>query len=210
MLKGFKYALKRIQVLFKLILLYFTSSKVIRIRLELNSVCHMKKTIYKGKIFSLEKETTRVRGKSVKITRVIEPDIVVVLPLLDEKTVLLERQYRHVLNKFIYEIPAGHTNKNEKLIDAARRELLEETGYLAKNLKHILSVYPMPGLTTAMSNLFVATNLEKASKNLDDTEIIKVKKVKISELDRLIKENKIVDVKTIIALLYYLRYLKKN
>ncbi len=167
----------------------------------------MSKTVLKTKIFGIQKfKSERNGGRGPYFYRMVTSNSVVILPLLDDGTVVLERQYRPAINKYIYEIPAGLIEKGESPAHAAVRELEEETGYLAGSMQLLFAGYPSPGTKTEFSTCYLATKLAKTKTNMDPDEVIDVKKVRLEELVRMIKRNQIVDVKTIAAVLFYVKF----
>jgi ADP-ribose pyrophosphatase len=134
------------------------------------------------------------------------------LPFIGRNTILLEYQYRPVLKKYIYELPAGHIDKGETPEHAAKRELEEETGFAPKTLKLMFKAYSTPGSSAQMYNCFVATGLHKSNVHLekDPDEIISIKRVSLDKIMQMVKSKKIIDTKTIAAVLYYTTFLKKK
>ncbi|EET89656.1 MAG: NUDIX hydrolase [Candidatus Micrarchaeales archaeon] len=171
----------------------------------------MKKTLYSSKFIKLQEEHVKINGSDAKVLSLVERDVVVVLPLLRGDKILIERQYRPVLKKYIYELPAGHIDPGESPREAAERELREETGFFAGNLRHMYSVYPTPGLSAQISNYFLATDLHKDGKKLDKDpdEVIETKEIGLNNLIKMIREGKIKDNKTISGVLYYLYLFRK-
>jgi ADP-ribose pyrophosphatase len=126
-----------------------------------------------------------------------------ILPLIGKDKIVLIRQFRFPINKEIWEIPAGKLDKGEKPEVGAKRELKEETGYEAKELRKIGEFYLSPGYSTEYMYLFLARGLKKGEQNLEKGE--KIKEVKIfsrKEVLKMIKSRKIVDAKTILALFF--------
>ncbi len=102
------------------------------------------------------------------------------------------------------EIPAGNVDKGETPLKCAQRELLEETGYKAKKIEHLIKFFPKLGYNTQIIDCYVATELEKTSEpNLDEDELITVKKIKFKKLLNMIKNGKISGSYTICAALTY-------
>ncbi len=156
--------------------------------------------IYADKILRLEKK--RINGKAHPFDIIKSKDAVAIIPLLENK-IVLERQYRVAVGKELYEIPAGHIEKGEKPENAAKRELQEETGYVAKRVEHIFSAYSSPGYLTEKLYFYIATGLIKGKSHKDIDEVIKTKVMPIDDAIKLIKEKKIIDMKTIAGILFF-------
>ncbi|MDE1871061.1 MAG: NUDIX hydrolase [Candidatus Micrarchaeota archaeon] len=171
----------------------------------------MGKTLHKNRLFSVEevKVNLRSRGKFTEYT-VRQKDTVAVLPITGKNGVLLERQFRPAANRTLYEIPAGHVEGMEKPIDTARRELEEETGFKASGMRFLTYFYPSPGILTNREYLYVATGLKKGTQSLDKDEDITLAEVSMDAAIKLIKSGKIIDLKTIAAVLYYKRFVDKK
>ncbi len=165
-----------------------------------------RKIVYAGSAFKVEAFLIKKTG--TRFSRVIMGNVVVVLPITKDGKVLLEKQYRYPLGKTLYEIPAGHVEKGESIAAAGKRELEEETGYRASRLTHMTSFYPTPGISEELIHLYLAEGLEKTEKNLDLDEIIETVKVSKAKMLNMIKQNKIEDGKSMVALLYYLCFFK--
>ena len=157
----------------------------------------------KGNVVLFEVFEEKTGKMKIKRDVVKFPKTVGILPLIDKDKIILIRQFRFPINKEIWEIPAGKLDKGEKPEVGAKRELEEETGYRTKNLKKIGEFYLSPGYSTEYMYLFLARGLRLGEQNLDKEE--KIKEVKIfskKEVLKMIKERKIVDAKTILALFF--------
>ena len=164
----------------------------------------MMRIIYKGKFSTMYEASARTKsGKRYLYTVSIGKPVVVILPLLDDGRIILERQYRHAIRSWIYEIPAGHVERGEGFIEAARRELLEETGYMASRLKFLLKSYQSPSAVRLPQRMFLATGLKKGRTRLEDSERISLRKVSLEAAVSMIEKNKIMDMKTITTILFY-------
>jgi len=140
-------------------------------------------------------------GNSTNLEIVVHPGAVCVVPLLPNGDVVLVRQYRHATGTHLLEICAGGLNPEEDPLEAARRELEEETGYLAGNLVERARFWTTPGFTTEFMYLYEATDLVKTQTNPDDDEIIEVEIATQQEALRMVDDGRIQDAKSILGLL---------
>jgi ADP-ribose pyrophosphatase len=113
------------------------------------------------------------------------------------------RQYRNALDRFTVEIPAGGLNKDEPTIDAAARELEEETGYKCGKIEKLISIRTTVAFCNEKIDIYLATNLTKTKQHLDDDEYVNVEIYTLEELVDMIYSGKIEDSKTISAILAY-------
>ncbi len=159
------------------------------------------KIIYRGRVVTLRVDRIIEPG-GVEATReiVAHPGSVVVLPLLPGNRVLLVRQYRYAAGQILWELVAGGLEPGESILKAARRELLEETGYRARRLRRILSFFPTPGFVEEQMHLVVATGLSAGPAQPDFDEHIEARIVPQGELRRMLRADKFHDGKTLIGL----------
>ena len=167
-----------------------------------------KKTIYVGKkvrveVHHLENEAT---GSRMVREVVVHPGAVVILPILNDGKVMLIRNRRHAIHQVLLELPAGTLEKDEDPMNAAGRELLEETGLLAGKLKQLPSFYTSPGVLTELMHPFVAYNLEKSKQALEEGEEIELHPVPFTDAVAMCHDGRIRDGKTIAVLLMYDRF----
>lgn len=146
-------------------------------------------------------EVGLTNGKTTHREIVEHPGAVVVIGITSDKKLVLIKQFRKPVEEIIVEACAGLVNKDEKLEDAAKRELKEETGYTAGKIKKVLSAYTTPGYSTEVIHYFVATDLEHGSQKFDEDENIEIFLLSIDEAKKQIREGKIRDNKTIIAIM---------
>ena len=166
-----------------------------------------KKIVYKNEWFQII-DTHYIKNKKNYFT-IKMSDSSVILPITPDNKILIIKQYRESLDDFSLELPAGFIDKHEKPIDAAKRELLEETGYSATDLKHLTRYYPVQGHNLQYIDCFVATKLKKISEpKLDDDEFVTVEKIPLKKIISMIKSGKIMDSKTICSVMIYAS--KKN
>lgn len=148
-----------------------------------------------------EMEVELPNGKSICHTSIIHPGAAVILPIMNDGEILLLKQYRPSLNKWILELPAGTLEHGEQPLDCARRELIEETGYQANHFEPLGQCTPLAGFCDEIQYLFVATDLSiNQSLALDDDEVIEVIKVSLQQIEQWIRDDQITDSKTIACL----------
>ncbi len=166
-----------------------------------------RQVIYDGKKVRLEIHRLEdEQGKKFAAEVVQHPGAVVILPLLDSDTVLLIKNYRHAVGQYLLELPAGTLNKGEPPMNAAGRELLEETGYLAHRIQPILSFFASPGILSEKLHLFAAYDLQKRQSALELGEDIEVQETPFNAAIDMIRDGAIQDAKTIAGLLSYDRW----
>lgn len=166
--------------------------------------------LYEGKIINLRIDTVELPEKKYSKREIVEhPGGVGIVTITDDNCLILVRQYRKAVNRVLLEIPAGKLEINEEPRETAIRELKEETGYEAKNLKYLLEFYTSPGYTTEKIYLFMASSLIEGDKDLDDGEYCEVEKYSIDELIKMIDRGEIIDSKTIIGINLAKDYLKE-
>ena len=134
---------------------------------------------------------------------VVHPGAAVILPLLDDQTIVMVRNQRPAAGGMLLELPAGTLEPGEPPEGCAARELTEETGYRAKTLRKLVDFYSSPGICTERMFAFVAEGLEPARQDLDEGEELVVERVTWGEALRMVQANEIRDGKSIAALLYY-------
>lgn len=158
--------------------------------------------VYEGPIFKIRKHKVNT------VAGVSERDVLehnggaVMIAVTDDGKIVMERQFRKPLEKEILELPAGKIDSGEEPIDAAIRELAEETGYRAKEVKHLLTYAPTCGYSNEYLHIFFFTGLVPGENNLDATESLDLIECELSEIMEAIMTNEIVDGKTIIGILF--------
>ena len=161
----------------------------------------MKTQIYAGRVVTLNVETvTLPNGVTVDLEIIHHPGAAAVVPMKDQETVVLIRQYRHAAGGFILEIPAGKLNPGEDPRDCAARELEEEIGYRAGAFELLTSVLTTPGFTDEVIHIYRGTGLIKGRQNLGHDEVLEVIEMPLAEAIRAIHKGTIRDGKTIVGL----------
>jgi len=164
------------------------------------------RTVYRGPVFWVTTDHVQEPG-GVRARRdvVHHTGSVVVLAVDDARStprVMLERQYRHAANDFLWEIPAGRIDAGEKPLPAAQRELLEETGYTAAHWRRIFNFYASPGFVAETMSVYLATGLRPGQAQPEDDEIIYKRMVPLPTAVRMVLRGTIRDSKTISSILW--------
>ena len=168
------------------------------------------RVVHDGRIVHLSMDTVRYPdGSTGELELVRHSGASAVVPILgdpgdtDPEIVLL-RQFRYAAGGDIYEIPAGRPDREgEPWDDVARRELEEETGWVADTLRRLTTIYTTPGFTDERIHLFLATDLSRGSTDPDEDEFMEVLTRPLSEVRRMLRDGEIVDAKSVSALLWY-------
>ena len=158
--------------------------------------------IFDGRIFKVFKgNKTLPGGREAYFEEVKHPGAALIIPFIGRRIVFI-RQYRGVIGKYIWELPAGILEKGETPYACAKREIAEETGYRVGRLKRIGFIYTTPGFCNEKIYIFKAECSYKRESQRDEDEMIKVRKFTRNEIHSLFKEGKIIDSKTIAALAF--------
>lgn len=169
-----------------------------------------RRVIKKTRMFNVDELTLKWKGREIREYAISMSKTASVLAFFDKKHILLERQYRAPIGKYVYEIPAGHVGKRERPSITARRELKEETGYTVSRLSFVTKFYPSPGVINEQQHLFIAEGLKKGKSAPEMDEEIKPIVMPIGKALSMVDSGQISDAKTVIALLYYrCHYMKK-
>ena len=170
-----------------------------------------RREIYRGRAVNLHMDWVE-KPSGRKTTREIaeHSDCVAVVVLDDQDNVLLVRQFRHAVGKFLLEIPAGGIDPGEEAIDCVRRELQEEIGYLPRRIDKLGGFYAIPGYGTEYLHCYLAADLVPSRLIAEDTEGIEIIPVPPDQIPQLIASGDICDAKSIAALLMFLFIVKKR
>jgi len=160
------------------------------------------KRIYEGRIVCLRVDDVAMPGGRTAKREVVEHSgAVAMVALLPGPQVILVRQFRYPAAQELLEIPAGTLEENEEPVECARRELMEETGYAAGEMAHLVSFYTTPGFATEKLHVFLATDLSPASAEADEDEEIETSTVGWAEAIAMCLDGRICDAKTIAGIL---------
>ena len=167
------------------------------------------KLVYKGKVFSVVSDKVEEPGGGINTREVIRHHGSVVILAVDESKnpsdpeIVFERQYRHAAGRFLIELPAGRVEPKEAPLAAAKRELIEETGYRAKRWSLLTKYFASPGFLGEWMQIYLARDVRGGTAAPEPDENIEVFRLTLSEAMALVADNKIHDGKTLIGLTLY-------
>jgi ADP-ribose pyrophosphatase len=167
--------------------------------------------VFAGRVFHVRRERI-IEPSGLDVTReiIVHPGSVVVLPVFPDGRILLIRQFRHAASQSMWELVAGRKDEGENFLQAAHRELQEETGYTARRMEKLLEVFPSPGFLAERMLIYLAESLEKGQARPEDDERITSRIFNLSEIERWIRSRKIRDAKTIAGILYYAKFMARG
>ena len=167
------------------------------------------KLVYKGKVFSVVSDKVEEPGGGINTREVIRHHGSVVILAVDESKnpsdpeIIFERQYRYAAGRFLIELPAGRVEPKEAPLAAAKRELIEETGYRAKRWSLLTKYFASPGFLGEWMQIYLARDVRGGTAAPEPDENIEVFRLTLSEAMALVADNKIHDGKTLIGLMLY-------
>jgi ADP-ribose pyrophosphatase len=172
------------------------------------------RVVYRGPVFTVtEDHVQEPGGVEARRDLIHHTGSVVVLAVDDSgkvPLVLLERQYRHAAGDYLWELPAGRIDPGEKELQAAKRELIEETGYRAANWRRILKFYASPGFVAETMAVFLATGLRAGEAEPEEDEIIQMRMVPLPKAVDMVLGGTIRDAKTISSVLWLDHMMRKG
>ena len=186
------------------------SSKTAAVRVERAELISSE-VVYQGPLFRvMHDKLIEPGGKPSERDVIRHHGSVVILAIDSSKSkknpyIVMERQYRHAANQFLWELPAGKLDPGEAPLAGAQRELAEETGYAARKWKLLVEYFASPGILGEAMKVFAAEGLIAGDAHPEDDEEIELRLVKLSEILKMIKKGAILDGKTLVSVLLYAR-----
>jgi ADP-ribose pyrophosphatase len=162
-----------------------------------------RQVVFKGRIFQVERDRVRLsNGRVVDMEIVRHEGSVVLIAQPSRDSLILIRQYRYVIGRWIWELPAGSLDPGERPSAAARRECAEETGLVPGRVRRLRTLYPTPGFVDERMIFFQCTELSRPRRplELDEDELLEPRTFTVAEVRRMIARGQIVDMKTIVGL----------
>jgi ADP-ribose pyrophosphatase len=165
------------------------------------------KVAFDGRLLEVRLDRVRLHdGHEAAREYVVHPGAVMMLAFVDEKTILLERQYRYPKRRHFIELPAGKLDHGEPPLDTARRELVEECGLEAAEWWKIATLDPCIGYSTEVIHLYGARGLSHVGAQLDHGEHLEVFEAKLADALEWVRDGIITDTKTVIGLLWWAQF----
>jgi ADP-ribose pyrophosphatase len=159
---------------------------------------------YRGLIVTLFVDRIQLASGATAIREVVQhPGGVVAVPVLDDGRILLIRQFRYPLGKYILELPAGKLDIGLSPLETITREIEEETGHKAADISFQMTFYTTPGISNEVIHLYIARGLTPVAQSLEEGEHITVEPYTLDECLESIRRGDIADAKTILGLLWY-------
>jgi len=169
--------------------------------MDLTEHCIDSETMAQGDMLMVKRDSVRLPDGNISYREyVMHPGAVVIVPLLPNGNVVLERQFRYPLHQVFIELPAGKIDPDEDVLKTGQRELLEETGYTAQHWVKLGIQHPCIGYSNEVIHIYLAENLTAGEHQRDDDEMLEVFDLKMEDCLAMIQRGEITDSKTIVAL----------
>jgi ADP-ribose pyrophosphatase len=161
------------------------------------------RTGYAGKLLTLKEDEVQLPDGSVALREyVLHQGGAMVVPLFEDFSLLFERQFRYPAGNHFLELPAGKADRGEAPLAAARRELLEETGYVAEHWRHLATLYPSVGYSNECVELYLAQALKHQGHPGEDGEFIECVRIGLDEALQMVTQGEITEAKTIVGIFW--------
>jgi len=159
--------------------------------------------VYAGRVFNVDRDRVKLpNGRATTVDIVRHSRSVVIIPVPEPGNVILIKQFRYPVNRFLWELPAGSVDEGETPVDAARRECHEEIGLVPQTIVRLAALYPTPGYCDEEMIFFRVSGLEKTDEqaHVDEDEDIEPRTFELREAREMVRRGEIVDMKTVVAL----------
>lgn len=173
----------------------------------MKGVLKSRRTVYRGRVFDVAVDRVLMpHGREVDLDIVRHPPSVILLPMPDEDHLVLVRQYRYAIDRWIWELPAGSIDRGEAPEAAAARECREETGFHPRRVQPLASFYPTPGYCDEQMMFFRLSDLADArdagfQDATDEDEALTVETFEVAHVRDLIRRGEILDMKTVVGMM---------
>ena len=165
--------------------------------------------VFRGKLLQVRRDLVRLPdGASTEREYIEHPGAVMIIPLLPTGELVMERQYRYPLRRDILELPAGKIDAGEPPLECGKRELLEETGYVASTWRYLATMHPVVGYSDERIEIYLAQGLTQQGSNPDHDEHLEVFRLPLATALDWVREGRITDAKTVIGLFWAERILR--
>ena len=166
-------------------------------------------TVFQGKLLRVKRDTVGLPDGKVATREYVEHNgAVMIIPVLDSGELVMERQYRYVMHRDCLEFPAGKIDPGEEPLATGKRELLEETGYVAREWTYLATIHPTVAYSTERILVYLARGLLHQGSNPDDGEFLEVCNLSIEALLESVRSGEITDVKTVIGVFWLEKLLR--
>jgi ADP-ribose pyrophosphatase len=160
-------------------------------------------TVFHGKLLNVKRDVVRLPNTTETGREyIMHPGAVLIVPLLEDGRLVFERQFRYPLRKTFTELPAGKIDPNEDPLTTGKRELLEETGYIASEWRYLAALHPCIGYSDEIIHIYLATGLTLGDHQRDHDETLEVFSMTLSDAMEAMRRGEITDGKTMIALFW--------
>ena len=177
--------------------------------LDLTEHCIVSNTLASGVMLTVKSDEVRLSNGNVSQREYVQhPGAVLIVPILPNGNLVLEKQFRYPLHRVFIELPAGKIDLNEDILVTGQRELLEETGYTANKWIKLGAQHPCIGYSNEVIHMYLATELEAVPHQLDDDEMLEVFEASFAECMAMIHRGEITDGKTMVALFLAEKFLQ--